>query len=167
MGNQTQTEDNRLAEAQALYEVRFMTEEDIPQVCHLEKTSFSQPWSEFAFHSELADNELAYYVVLVPKAAPEQVVGYGGLWIILDEAHITNIAIDEGHRRKGLGEQVLTAMLQCAAELGARAATLEVRKSNTAAQALYEKDGFFLAGVRREYYLDNREDAYIYWKEPL
>ena len=82
MGNQTQTEDNRLAEAQALYEVRFMTEEDIPQVCHLEKTSFSQPWSEFAFHSELADNELAYYVVLVPKAAPEQAMaGCGLFWM--------------------------------------------------------------------------------------
>ena len=144
-------------------EIRDMTEADVPAVVVIEQQCFAAPWSEKEMLAECT-NSMAHYKVAVVDGT---VVGYGGFWLIVDEAHLTNIAIDEKHRRKGLGEQVLTAMLQCAAELGARAATLEVRKSNTAAQALYEKDGFFLAGVRREYYLDNREDAYIYWKEPL
>ncbi len=163
MGNQTRTEDNRLAEAQALYEVRFMTEEDIEQVCHLEKASFSQPWSEFAFHSELADNKLAYYVVLVPKKAPEQVVGYGGLWIILDEAHITNIAIDPEYRGKRLGHFLVATMQELAKLKGAVRMTLEVRVSNFSAIRLYTRLGFKEEGIRRHYYTDNNEDASIMW----
>ena len=163
MGDQAPTKDNRLAEAELLYEVRLMTEDDIPQVCHLEKLSFAQPWSEFAFRSELADNKLAYYAVLVPKEEPEKVVGYGGLWIILDEAHITNIAVLPEYRGKRLGH-LLVATLQDLARLkGAVRMTLEVRVSNDSAIRLYERLGFKEEGIRRHYYTDNNEDASIMW----
>ena len=161
MGAQARTDDNRLAEAEALYEVRLMTEADIPQVCHLEKLSFAQPWSEFAFHSELADNELAYYAVLVPKDHPEEVVGYGGLWIILDEAHITNIAIMPEYRGKRLGHLLVATLQELARFKGAVRMTLEVRVSNYNAIRLYERLGFKEEGIRRHYYTDNNEDASI------
>lgn len=163
MGNQAQSEDKRLLEAQRLYDIRLMVEDDISQVCHLEKVSFAQPWSEFAFHSELADNKLAYYVVLTPKEAPKQVVGYGGMWIILDEAHITNIAVDPAYRGKRLGELVVTALQQLARLRGASKMTLEVRVSNMSAIRLYTRLGFKEEGIRKHYYTDNNEDASIMW----
>lgn len=163
MGDQARTKDNRLAEAELLYEVRLMTEDDIPQVCHLEKISFAQPWSEFAFRSELADNKLAYYAVLVPKEEPEKVVGYGGLWIILMRriSPISPSCRNTGGKRLG---HLLVATLQDLARLkGAVRMTLEVRVSNDSAIRLYERLGFKEEGIRRHYYTDNNEDASIMW----
>lgn len=144
-------------------EIRSLTAEDVPAVVEIEKQCFAAPWSEKEMFAE-CQNKMAHYVVLCADGA---VVGYGGFWHIVDEAHITNIAVSPDCRRKGYGESILKAMLECAKGLSIRAATLEVRSSNVAAQALYEKEGFYWAGIRRQYYLDNREDAYIYWKEPL
>lgn len=162
MGDQA-WQDQRLIEAEAEFEVRFMTEADIPQVCHLEKVSFSQPWSEFAFRSELEDNELAYYSVLVPINAPNKVIGYGGLWVVLDEAHVTNIAVDPAYRGKRLGHFLVQTMQQLAVLKGAKRMTLEVRVSNASAIKLYTRLGFIEEGVRKRYYTDNDEDASIMW----
>ena len=155
--------DQRLEEAAAHYNVRAMTSDDIPQICHLEKLSFSQPWSEFAFASELADNELAFYLVIVPNEEPERVVGYGGLWVILDEAHVTNIAVLPEYRGRRLGQLLVWTMQQMARFKGAKRMTLEVRVSNYSAIKLYKRLGFAEEGVRPRYYTDNNEDASIMW----
>jgi ribosomal-protein-alanine N-acetyltransferase len=96
-----------------------------------------------------------------PQPASHYVFGFAGLWLMAGEAHITNIAVWEKHRRQGIGEALLIAMIDLAIELDARLITLEVRASNTAAQRLYAKYGFTQVGVRRGYYTDNREDGIL------
>ena len=147
------------------FEVRAMTTEDIPQVCQIEKDSFTLPWSESAFRSELEDNEMAFYHVVVPTSNPKQVVGYGGFWIIFDEAHITNIAIKSDLRGHRLGHLLVETMQQIARLKGAERMTLEVRVSNTNALKLYHRLNFKEEGVRKRYYSDNNEDALIMWCE--
>lgn len=98
---------------------------------------------------------------------PAPIVGYGGLWLTVDDAHITTIAVDPAHRGRGVGELLLNALIDHAYELGGRQLTLEVRVSNTAAQHLYLKYGFQPAGTRPHYYTDNGEDALIMWTESI
>jgi ribosomal-protein-alanine N-acetyltransferase len=100
-----------------------------------------------------------------PGATP--IVGYGGVWLTVDDAHVTTIAVDPTHRGKGVGELLLNALIDNAYELGARQITLEVRVSNTNAQHLYLKYGFEPAGTRTRYYTDNGEDALIMWTESI
>ncbi len=95
----------------------------------------------------------------VPR--PGSIVGYAGMWLVLDEAHITTIAVSESHRGRGLGELLLASSITAAAEMGTDRVTLEVRVSNAVAQSLYRKYGFGEEGVRPRYYSDNNEDAYI------
>ncbi len=104
-----------------------------------------------------------------PAAAPAEtpIVGYGGLWLTVDDAHITTIAVDPIQRGRGVGELLLNALIDHAYELGARQITLEVRVSNTSAQRLYLKYGFQPAGTRTRYYTDNGEDALIMWTDPI
>ncbi|HEY8477945.1 MAG TPA: ribosomal protein S18-alanine N-acetyltransferase [Chloroflexota bacterium] len=97
----------------------------------------------------------------------ESIVGYAGLWMMADEAHITTIAVSPRYRGRGVGELLLLALIDKAIALGARWVTLEVRVSNTVAQHLYRKYTFKEMGVRRRYYSDNGEDALIMWTEPL
>lgn len=97
--------------------------------------------------------------------SPRSIVGYGGLWLTVDDAHITTIAVDPAYRGKGVGELLLNALIDHAFELGARQITLEVRVSNTVAQRLYLKYGFQPAGTRTRYYTDNGEDALIMWTD--
>ena len=98
---------------------------------------------------------------------PNPVVGYGGLWLMMDEAHITTLGVDPKYRGKGLGEFLLVGLIDVAIALGASWLTLEVRVSNTVAQNLYKKYTFKEAGVRRKYYTDNDEDAYIMWSDDM
>lgn len=102
-----------------------------------------------------------------PIASPYPVVGYGGVWLTVDEGHITTIASAPEVRRRGVGELVLNGLIDAARDLGANHLTLEVRVSNTPAQALYLKYGFEARGTRRRYYTDNNEDALIMWAGPL
>lgn len=143
-------------------EFRSMRLEDIPVICEIEQESFTTPWTSAAFHNELTNNQFARYMVM---ESAEGVLGYGGMWIIVDEAHITNIAVRTQYRGKKLGEALLREMQKTAVFLGAARMTLEVRTSNRVAQGLYEKLGFYGVGVRRGYYTDNQEDAIIMWAD--
>lgn len=144
--------------------VEEMREEHLPGVLEIENRSFPTPWSRKAFLSELRDNAFAHYIVLLDG---DRVVGYGGMWLLFDEAHVTNIAIHPAYRGRGLGGFLLTEMERRAAARGMKRMTLEVRPSNVMAQRLYRKHGFQPRGLRRGYYADTREDAIIMWKDDL
>jgi len=139
---------------------RFMKEEDIPQIVELEKICFTLPWSEQAFRNELTQNHFARYLVLEHG---NEIVGYGGMWLIVDEAHVTNVAIHPAYRGRKLGELLMKQLMELAKAFKAKSMTLEVRASNYVAQSLYRKLGFTAAGVRPGYYSDNHEDALIMW----
>lgn len=132
--------------------------EDIPAVHAIESASFSVPWPSYAFRQEIETNRLARYVV---AREGDAIVGYAGIWLMVDEAHITTFAVAPEHRRAGIGETLLQSLLALSAEVGASVATLEVRVSNMPARRLYEKYGFRPVGVRPRYYTDNGEDALI------
>jgi [ribosomal protein S18]-alanine N-acetyltransferase len=150
----------------ALYPIVIeeMTVDDIPAVQLVENASFPVPWPANAFRHELTQNRNAHYIV---AREGEQTVGYAGLWLSLDEAHITTFAVLPEHRRRKIGERMLVDLFARAEKLGAEWLTLEVRASNLPAQKLYEKYGFRPAGIRRRYYSDNNEDAIIMWTERL
>jgi ribosomal-protein-alanine N-acetyltransferase len=141
-----------------------MTLDDLRSVHAIERASFSVPWPDDAYRNELLTNRLATYVV---ARAGDVVVGFAGLWVMVDEAHVTTFAVDPGWRRRGVGERLLLALLDIAASRRAREATLEVRLSNMPARRLYEKYGFRPVGIRPRYYSDNGEDALIMTTDPL
>jgi len=101
------------------------------------------------------------------SATLSAIIGFAGLWLMVDEAHVTTIALHPRYRGRGLGELMLSSLIQIAYNISARVVTLEVRVSNHVAQNLYRKYGFQEAGVRRRYYSDNNEDALIMWTEPI
>lgn len=142
------------------YSFRFMAEEDIDQVLVIEHKSFTLPWSRDAFINELTKNQFAVYLVLEDDDA---VIGYCGAWIVVDEAHVTNIAVLPEYRGRKLGEALMKKMMEAAKELGAVTMTLEARVTNIAAQSLYRKLGFQNGGIRKNYYTDNQEDAIVMW----
>ncbi len=143
-------------------ELQAMSFEDIEQVCEIENLSFATPWSRESFESELSKNSLARYFV---AKTDEKVAAYGGIWIVLDEGHITNIAVHPDFRGRHIGEKIVQALLQVAKDSKAVHVTLEVRASNEVARKLYKKLGFVDSGVRKGYYADTGEDAVIMWKE--
>ncbi|MCL2166337.1 MAG: ribosomal protein S18-alanine N-acetyltransferase [Clostridiales bacterium] len=147
----------------AAYEIRSMTEKDIPQIAGIEKMVFTTPWSEAAFRSELADNTLALYLVLTDEEKPDEVLAYGGIWKIFDEGHITNIAVRPDYQGRKLGKMLLQAMIRWGWTNGMNHMTLEVRVSNQIAINLYKKTGFAEAGIRPGYYDNGGEDAIIMW----
>lgn len=138
--------------------IRRMTREDLDAVTAIEEATFAIPWSRESFRQELERNVAARYLVAETNG---RVVGYAGAWVILDESHITNIAVLEGFRGRGIGKQLTKALLQYLSNLGASYATLEVRVSNERAQHLYRSLGFVSVGKRKRYYEDNGEDAYL------
>lgn len=143
---------------------------DLGVVAEVERLSFSNPWPVASYVQELSDNRNAHYFVAC-RAAPDrpgngggrppEVVGYGGIWMQYDEAHINTLAVHPRCRRRGIGERLLVRLMECALEVGAVDVTLEVRSSNDVAQRLYRKYGFEAVGDRRRYYSDNGEDALI------
>ncbi|SCW69947.1 ribosomal-protein-alanine N-acetyltransferase [Paenibacillus tianmuensis] len=153
-------------EAQPVYDgamhFRPMNTDDIPVICEIEQESFPTPWTAGAFYNELTSNNFAKYLVLEYEG---EIAGYGGMWLIMEEAHVTNIAIREKYRGRKLGERLLVEMQQTAVFYGTLRMTLEVRPSNLIAQRLYEKLGFRSVGIRRGYYTDNKEDAIIMWAD--
>lgn len=137
---------------------------DLDGVIVVEKASFLTPWSRHAFEQELTHNIYARY--LVAKDG-DMVAGYAGMWTVLDEAHVTNVAVHPEYRGTGLGERLMRALIVLAAAAGCSRMTLEVRVSNTVARNLYTKLGFAGAGLRPGYYTDTREDALIMWKDDV
>jgi ribosomal-protein-alanine N-acetyltransferase len=131
---------------------------DIPAVLEIERLSFSSPWPAFAFEQELTANRLAHYRV---ARLDGRVVAFGGIWLMVDEAHVTTFGVHPGHRRRGVGRLLLLHLAEAAIELGSSRMTLEVRVSNIAAQALYRSFGFRVSGRRIAYYSDDGEDALV------
>jgi ribosomal-protein-alanine N-acetyltransferase len=157
--------------------------EHIPSVMEIEREAFPLPWPENAYRYEVTQNEMAFYYVLCPeepaawpdksprhrlryltnppKSPTDVVLAYGGFWLMVDEAHISTLAVRRDLRQRGLGQLLLIALLEEAERIGAVLATLEVRVSNSAARALYTRYGFEQVGRRKAYYRDNGEDALI------
>ncbi|HDN79219.1 MAG TPA: ribosomal-protein-alanine N-acetyltransferase [Chloroflexi bacterium] len=136
--------------------------DDLDEVMEIERAVFPMPWSLSSYRYELTQNDKGYYLVarLKGEKAEGLLLGYGGFWLVQDEAHICTLAVRPGWRRKGLGELILISLLDWAVALGANVATLEVRISNRPAQKLYSKYGFKIVGRRKRYYA-NQEDALI------
>ena len=141
-----------------------MKVEDLDAVHDIEAESFTTPWPSHAYRQELETNRLAHYIV---ARFGDRVVGYAGMWLLVDEAHVTTFATSRRWRRNGIGERLLLALLDLAKSRHATEATLEVRPSNSAARRMYEKYGFRDVGVRPRYYTDDNEDALIMTTEPL
>ena len=136
-------------------------ERDLDDVAALEAASFTNPWTREMLAGELARNPFArVYVLRVPGA---RVAAFCACWLVVDELHINTIAVAEPHRRQGLALALMRHILTAVSSEGGRRATLEVRRSNEAAQKLYEKLGFVHAGVRPRYYTQPDEDALILW----
>ncbi len=141
--------------------IRVAEERDIKPMADLDRICFAEPWSEEAFKSDIMENDRAFYIV---AEIDGRLAGYAGLWVIVDEGHITNVAVAPENRRKGIGRAIVATLIEVAEENGLNSFTLEVRESNLAAQALYREFKFKPAGIRKGYYLDNGENAIIMWR---
>jgi [ribosomal protein S18]-alanine N-acetyltransferase len=144
--------------------IRPMTTSDIAAVTRIERASFSTVWPSDAFYNELSTNKLAHYFVGV---FDKRVVAYGGIWVILEDSHVTTLAVDPKYRGRRFGEVLLLRLVDEAIERGAAWMTLEVRESNSVAQRLYRKYGFTTVTMRTGYYSDDNESALIMWAGSL
>lgn len=145
-----------------------MRREDLPEVLAIENLSFSEPWTEDMFLHELSAEGVTHVLVArSDEGSGPRIVGFLCAWIVAGELQINNIAVHPGYRRRGVASQLLAEMLCRAKVMGAKAGYLEVRASNEAANALYQRYGFRQIGRRRNYYERPREDAILMGKEPL
>lgn len=140
--------------------LRTMMLEDIDQILIVEEACFAHPWTRQAFENEMVNNRFATYFVAEDS---DKIVGYCGVWVILDEAHITNIGVLPEYRGNKIGETLLRKAMLFAKLKSAKQMSLEVRVSNDVAQNLYRKLGFQNGGIRKRYYTDNYEDALVMW----
>jgi ribosomal-protein-alanine N-acetyltransferase len=145
----------------ATIEVRPLLATDVPAAEAIERMVYSQPWTVGIFEDELAQPNRTY-VALSDEGG---LVGYGGVMLVGDEAHITTVVVRPDHRHGGMGSRIVVALAEAAIGSGARSLTLEVRRSNVAAQALYRRFGMAPVGVRKQYYRD--EDALIMWAHDI
>ena len=143
--------------------VRAIREEDVPQIHEIETLCFAMPWSEESILHDIRENVVARWLVL--DDGEGRVLAYAGMWFVLDEAHVCNVAVHPSHRRKGYGRRIFTALCDMARANSMVLMTLEVRRSNLPAQALYHACGFLDVGYRKRYYEDNKEDALIMYRE--
>ncbi len=140
-----------------------MTVDDISQVAEIERQIFSIPWSEKAFKDSMESDNTIYIVA----KEDNNVAGYAGMYLSFEEGNITNVAVNPSSRRKGIGEKIVRDILNRAYEKGVRDVFLEVRETNSAAIALYEKIGFKEEGIRKNFYEKPKENALIMWKHNL
>ena len=145
----------------ALKTLRFepLREDRIPAILEIERQVNTAPWSDKSFQNELDHPHGMFLVALVEG----RVVGYGGAWLVIDEAHITTVAVDPSFKRQGIGQRLVVELLVRSKEKGMACSTLEVRAGNKPAILLYEKLGFVVAASRKSYYPDNKEDAIVMW----
>lgn len=141
--------------------IEEMKVDDIDGVFEVEKNCFEDYWSKDSFKKELSNNLAKYLVAKVDG----KVAGYVGIWFVVDEGHITNVAVHEDYRGQKIGDQLIKELVQVCKDNKIVSMTLEVRTSNTVAQNLYRKYGFKMAGIRKEYYNNNKEDAIIMWND--
>jgi [ribosomal protein S18]-alanine N-acetyltransferase len=137
--------------------LRTFTSDDIVAAEEIERAVYPQPWSTGVFADELGQDNRVYLALEVDG----HLAGYGGLMLVVDEAHITTVVVAPQHRQGRLGTRLMMGLVDAAVDHGARSLTLEVRTSNLAAQALYRRFGMAPVGVRKQYYRD--EDALIMW----
>lgn len=143
--------------------IESMTVDDISQVAEIERQIFSIPWSEKAFKDSMESDNTIYIVA----KEDNNVAGYAGMYLSFEEGNITNVAVNPSSRRKGIGEKIVRDILNRAYEKGVRDVFLEVRETNSAAIALYEKIGFKEEGIRKNFYEKPKENALIMWKHNL
>lgn len=141
---------------------REMVEDDIPSVVTIEEESFTVPWTQEIFEHEMTGNNYAHYIVAVEN---DEVIGHCGMWIVLDECHITNVAVLKRLRGYKIGEGLMRRAIDLCKEMNVKLMTLEVRVSNVTAQNLYRKLDFQEGGIRKNYYSDDGEDALVMWVE--
>ncbi len=144
-----------------MLEILPMTKEHIEQVLRVEEACFSIPWTREDFQREMTENKMAIYRIAVLDG---NVVGYAGMWHVVTEGHITNVAVLEEYRKKGVADALMREMIDIAKQKQMIGITLEVRVGNLPAQKLYTKHGFRPEGFRKNYYQDTKEDAVIMWK---
>ncbi|WP_123053318.1 ribosomal protein S18-alanine N-acetyltransferase [Clostridium sp. JN-1] len=145
-------------------EIISFKREHIESVLVIDFLSFPTPWSRKSFEIELESNSFSRYIVAKKDGI---IIGYAGMWIILDESHITNIAVHPDYRGISAGSALLESLIELSKSESVNSMTLEVRKSNLIAQKLYHKYGFIEEGLRKGYYQDNKEDAIIMWKRNI
>jgi len=144
-----------------MIEIRPFAKEDLDSIYEIEVASFSIPWTKEDLYRDAIANNLSIYLVAVYE---KHIVGYAGMWHVVTEGHITNIAVAENFRKIGVGQLLIEGLEHIAREKEMMGLTLEVRMNNTAAQRLYIKNGYKVEGIRKNYYADTREDALIMWK---
>ncbi len=153
---------------EAAIRLRCMVPGDVAAVAELERAAFSAGWSPNALEKELTQNRLSRYIVLEQDSGGgQQIAGFAGMWLIVDEAHVVTVAVVPELRRRGFGRVLVHGLVDLARRIGMEAATLECRVSNQAARALYHRYGFHEVGLRKKYYADNNEDAVIMTTEEL
>ena len=152
------------AQRPSRFTIQPMMTPDIPSVTRIERASFTTIWPSDAFYNELSTNKLAHYYV---GRYDDRVVAYGGIWVILEDSHVTTLAVDPEYRGRRFGEVLLLRLIDEAIERGAAWITLEVRESNIVAQRLYRKYGFTTVTMRSGYYSDDNESALIMWAGSL
>ena len=140
-----------------------ITEDHLAPILAIEARTNTAPWSERSFRNELNHPHGVFFVAILEG----QVVGYGGTWLVIDEAHITTVAVSPEHQGKGIGRRLMLQILVTAKERGMLCSSLEVRAGNAAAIHLYERLGYTVATRRKGYYPDNREDALVMWMHNL
>lgn len=143
--------------------IRPMERADVNRVHEIECTCFRSPWSKLALAGELR-NDVAHYLVMEEDGV---ILGYGGMWLLFEEAHVTNVAVMPDYRGQGRGRRLMLAMMRHAVKRGAEKMTLEVRESNTVAQKLYEGLDFEQNGFRPGYYSDTGEGAKLLWNNDI
>lgn len=140
--------------------IRKMEVSDLDQVLEVEHASFATPWPREIFQQELEKNNHAHYFVMIED---DKIIGYAGVWIVFEDAQITNIAILPHYRGRKLGESLFYYVMKYGIQMGMERLSLEVRVSNIIAQKMYRKFGLVPGGIRRNYYTDNNEDAIVMW----
>jgi ribosomal-protein-alanine N-acetyltransferase len=155
---------DRPAQRPSRFTIQPMATSDVAAVTRIERASFSTIWPSDAFYNELSTNKLAHYFV---GRYDDRVVAYGGIWVILEDSHVTTLAVDPEYRGRRFGEVLLLRLIDEAIERGAAWITLEVRESNVVAQRLYRKYGFTTVTMRSGYYSDDNESALIMWAGSL
>ncbi|MER2030938.1 MAG: ribosomal protein S18-alanine N-acetyltransferase [Solibacillus sp.] len=144
-----------------MVQYRRMTIDDVQAVHKIELASFPTPWTLDSFYYEMTENQFAHYLVAEDEYG--EIIGFCGIWLVIDAAQITNVAVIQSVRGQGIGETLMREAMRVAKEANTDVMSLEVRVTNTVAQNLYRKLGFQDGGLRKGYYTDNQEDALVMW----